>query len=230
MHRHHLKRPLILLNWNTLTGDTFITNGEYFRGGIIIEQLLKLSSKVEGIGYWLNYDLHVSHCRNERDYMNSIELFHQYNGKRPVYFTALLFNKLTSNILYSDDTCIVTGTDSNFQILLYDAKHFNPYLALDNQMNMRATEMIHLNINALEDGMYKIKHFTLDKENGALFNLWRKHHTIHGMDKDSIDYVNRMSFPKLEVYDIDVTDTLTLNIKMITNGIHLIEVKRYPSS
>ncbi|MBU5845406.1 hypothetical protein JVU62_18830, partial [Vibrio cholerae O1] len=75
-----------------------------------------------------------------------------------VYFTALLFNKLTSNILYSDDTCIVTGTDSNFQILLYDAKHFNPYLALDNQMNMRATEMIHLNINALEDGMYKIKH------------------------------------------------------------------------
>ncbi len=46
--------------------------------------------------------------------------------KRPVYFTALLFNKLTSNILYSDDTCIVTGTDSNFQILLYDAKHFNP--------------------------------------------------------------------------------------------------------
>ena len=41
--------------------------------------------------------------------MNSIELFHQYNGKRPVYFTALLFNKLTSNILYSDDTCIVTG-------------------------------------------------------------------------------------------------------------------------
>lgn len=168
MHRHRLKRPLILLNWNTLTGDTFITNGEYFRGGIIIEQLLKLSSKVEGIGYWLNYDLHVSHCKNERDYMNSIELFHQYNGKRPVYFTALLFNKLTSNILYSDDTCIVTGTDSNFQILLYDAKHFNPYLALDNQMNMRATEMIHLNINALEEGMYKIKHFTLDKENGVL--------------------------------------------------------------
>ncbi len=142
----------------------------------------------------------------------------------------MLFNKLTSNILYSDDTCIVTGTDSNFQILLYDAKHFNPYLALDNQMNMRATEMIHLNINALEEGIYKIKHFTLDKENGALFNLWRKHHTIHGMDKDSIDYVNRMSFPKLEVYDIDVTDTLALNIKMITNGIHLIEVKRYPSS
>lgn len=63
-----------------------------------------------------------------------------------------------------------------------------------------------------------------------MFNLWRKHHTIHGMDKDSIDYVNRMSFPKLEVYDIDMMDTLALNIKMITNGIHLIEVKRYPSS
>ena len=33
---------------------------------------------------------------------------------------------------------------------------FNPYPALDNQMNMRATEMIHLNINALEEGIYEI--------------------------------------------------------------------------
>ncbi|MFH0153275.1 hypothetical protein, partial [Pseudomonas aeruginosa] len=76
--------------------------------------------------------------------MNSIELFHQYDGKRPVYYTALLYNKLSNNVLYIDETCIVTGSDSDFQVLLFDAKHFNPYLALDDEMNLRITEMIHL--------------------------------------------------------------------------------------
>ncbi|PTU82403.1 AraC family transcriptional regulator [Staphylococcus pasteuri] len=228
MAKYKIKRPLILLNWNTLTGNTYITNGEYFRGGIIVEQLLKLSSKVDMIGYWLNYDLHVSHCKTERDYMNSIELFHQYDGKRPVYYTALLYNKLSNNVLYIDETCIVTGSDSDFQVLLFDAKHFNPYLALDDEMNLRITEMIHLKIKDLSQGTYKIKHFTLDKENGALFKIWRMHHSKHGMDQDSIDYINRMSYPKLEVAEVEVTDTLILNMKMITNGIHLIEVKRYP--
>lgn len=73
---YNLKCLFILFNWNILMGDIFIINGEYFRGGIIIEQLLKLSFKVEGIGYWLNYDLYVSYCKNEWDYMNFIELFY----------------------------------------------------------------------------------------------------------------------------------------------------------
>lgn len=96
-------------------------------------------------------------------------------------------------------------------------------------MNMCVMEMIYLNINVLEDGMYKIKYFILDKENGVLFNFWWKYYMIYGMDKDFIDYVNWMSFLKLEVYDIDVMDILVLNIKMIMNGIYLIEVKCYLS-
>ncbi|MEJ7363403.1 AraC family transcriptional regulator, partial [Staphylococcus epidermidis] len=82
--------------------------------------------------------------------------------------------------LYIDETCIVTGSDSDFQVLLFDAKHFNPYLALDDEMNLRITEMIHLKIKDLRQGTYKIKHFTLDKENGALFKIWRMHHSKHG--------------------------------------------------
>ena len=64
-------------------------------------------------------------------------------------------------------------------------------------------------------------HYLIFGENIIRYMAWTR---------DSLyDYVNRMSFPKLEVYDIDVTDTLALNIKMITNRIHLV-IKRYPSS
>ena len=50
--------PLMLLNWNTLTGNSNLTNGEYFRAGIIFKQLLDINEKVCTVGYWLNYELH----------------------------------------------------------------------------------------------------------------------------------------------------------------------------
>lgn len=37
MYCYYLKCLFILFNWNILIGDIFIINGEYFRGGIIIE-------------------------------------------------------------------------------------------------------------------------------------------------------------------------------------------------
>lgn len=37
--------PLMLLNWNTLTGNSNLTNGEYFRAGIIFKQLLDINEK-----------------------------------------------------------------------------------------------------------------------------------------------------------------------------------------
>ena len=51
-----------------------------------------------------------------------------------------------------------------------------------------------IEINQLQSGLYKIKHYTLDKENGALYRVWQQHNTTYGMDQETIDYVNRISY------------------------------------
>ena len=50
--------PLMLLNWNTLTGNSNLTNGEYFRAGIIFKQLLDINEKSLYGGLLVNYELH----------------------------------------------------------------------------------------------------------------------------------------------------------------------------
>ncbi|MGX5791450.1 helix-turn-helix transcriptional regulator [Staphylococcus equorum] len=44
------KISFTLLNWNTLTGNTSLTNGKYFRAGIIFEQLIEMNGHINIIG------------------------------------------------------------------------------------------------------------------------------------------------------------------------------------
>ncbi|WP_414045305.1 transcriptional regulator AryK [Macrococcus equi] len=227
LHSNDINKPLLLLNWNTLTGDTHLTNGEYFRGGIIFEQFLQLNKMIGTIGYWLNYDLHMQHAATEKEYMNSIELFHQYNGKRPAYFTSHLFRKLLSNVMFNTQNCIVVGNPHHFQIIVYDAEHFNPYLTLNTTLPFLENKEVTLNVHDVIPGTYRIKHYTLDKEHGALYQVWQSYNTQSGIDAESIEYINRVSYPKLRVSDQTVQDTLVYNLNLLTNAIHLIDIKRY---
>ncbi len=75
-------------------------------------------------------------------------------------------------------------------------------------------------------GIYKIKHYTLDKNHGALYKVW--HNIIrYGMDKETIDYVNRVNYPKLTISEIKVTDTITYHLKLLTNALQIIEFRKY---
>ncbi|ULG71402.1 transcriptional regulator AryK [Macrococcus brunensis] len=227
MEQHHITKPLVLLNWNTLTGDTNLTNGEYFRGGLIFEQFLQINSHIDEIGYWLNFELHESKALNHRSYMNSIELFHQYNGKRPAYFTSYLFKKLKSDIRLIKDHCLVVGVEHHFQVVVYDAEHYNPYLSLNKTDSYLRNKEITLHIKHLAEGTYRIKHYTLDKSNGALYSVWQSFNTRAGIDAESIEYINRLSYPKLEVSESEIKENLFYHLVVQTNAIHLIDIKMY---
>ncbi|WP_394809996.1 transcriptional regulator AryK [Staphylococcus haemolyticus] len=219
--------PLMLLNWNTLTGNSNLTNGEYFRAGIIFKQLLDINEKVCTVGYWLNYELHQKYgVMNEHQLMR-IDLYHQFDGKRPAFFTSNFFRMLQNNVRFRNEECMVVGDDTHLQIVVWDADHYNPYYTISEQPNVMEKRNFKIEINQLQSGLYKIKHYTLDKENGALYRVWQQHNTTYGMDQETIDYVNRISYPKLDIAEVEVEETLTYHLKVMTNSIHIIEVNKY---
>lgn len=226
--KHHVPLPFILLNWNTLTGDTNLTNGEYFRAGIIFEQLIEMNQRVKTIGYWLNYEIHQQH--NHADtaaQLDGIDLYHQFDGKRPAFFASMFFSRLFNRILYRNDNCIVLGTPHHFQVVIWDAEHYNPYFTLDAHLSIHSHKEYQLDIDGVVPGKYKIKHLILDKNHGALYKVWQQYNTQHGMDEETIAYVNRISYPKLEISEVEVLQKLTYHLKLLTNAVHIIEFKKY---
>lgn len=219
---------IVLLNWNTLTGNTSLTNGEYFRAGIIFEQLIDMNHQINAIGYWLNHELHHQYNSNEiTSELNGIDLYHQFDGKRPAFFTSMFFKKLFNQVLFKNEDCMVVGQNDHFQIVVWDAEHYNPYFTTNEQIDYLSHKEYQLNISNVTTGSYKIKHLTLDRNNGALYQVWQQYNTQHGMDTETNNYVNRVSYPKLDVSEVDVVDTISYHLKLQTNAIQIIEYKKY---
>ncbi|KIX90860.1 regulatory protein [Staphylococcus microti] len=225
---HDTLLPFILLNWNTLTGDTNLTNGEYFRAGIIFEQLIEMNQRVNTIGYWLNYEIHQQYNHTDAvTQLSGIDLYHQFDGKRPAFFASMFFSKLFNRILYRDDHCIVLGEPHHFQVVIWDAEHYNPYFTLDTHLSVHSHKEYQLNMTDAIPGKYKIKHLILDKNHGVLYKVWQQYNTQHGMDEETIAYVNRISYPKLDISEVEVLQGLTYHLKLLTNAVHVIEFKKY---
>lgn len=187
-----------------------------------------MNGHINRIGYWLNFEIHQQYSQKDiKTQLNGIDLYHQFDGKRPVFFTSMFYKKLFKNILYRNGNCIVLGNTEHFQIVLWDAEHYNPYFTLNNPSNNLNHKDYQINIFHLLPGTYKIKHLTLDKNHGALYKVWQQYNTQHGMDEETIDYVNRVSFPKLDVSEVEATDTITYHLKLLTNAIQIIEFRRY---
>lgn len=50
------------------------------------------------------------------------------------------------------------------------------------------------------------------------------------MDEETVDYVNRISYPKLDISEVEVKGVLTYHLKLLTNAIQMIEFRRYIKS
>lgn len=220
--------PFTLLKWNTLTGNTNYTNGAYFRADIIFEQLIEMNRDICMIGYWLNFEIHQQYCQKETvAQLHGIDLYHQFGSKRPAFFTSALFAKLSEHILYKNENCMVTGDFNHFQVIVWNAEHYNPYFTINDPSNDINYKEYQFNITNALPGMYKIKHYTLDQNHGALYKVWQQYNTRYGMDKETIDYVNRVTYPKLNISEIKVTNTINYHLKILTNAIQIIEFRKY---
>ena len=90
LKQHQIEKPLHLISWNTLSGNTRFTNGTFFRGALVLKGVLDVAGEVESIGFWINTELHEKVGKDQKIRLEGMELFHYFSGKRPPYF-AMLF-------------------------------------------------------------------------------------------------------------------------------------------
>ena len=73
------------------------------------------------MGYWLNYELHQKYGVMNEHQLMGIDLYHQFDGKRPAFFTSNFFRMLQNNVRFRNEECMVVGDDTHLQIVVWDA-------------------------------------------------------------------------------------------------------------
>ncbi|MFZ7943267.1 helix-turn-helix domain-containing protein [Neobacillus sp. 19] len=128
---HQMEKPLFLVSWNTLSGNTRFTNGTFFRGALVLKNALDLANEVESLTFWVNTELHEEDKPNHRIRLEGLELFHYFNGKRPAYYSMLFANKLEGVVVATGQDFLMTQTNRGYQLVLMNCNYVNPYFSIE---------------------------------------------------------------------------------------------------
>lgn len=226
LRSHQLDKTLILINWNTLTGNTRYTNGTFFRGALIFQTVLAVSSEVDGLGFWINTELHEDEWKERNIRLDGLELFHFFNGKRPAFYALKFKERLRGDIVACGNDFILTEFEDGYQLVLLNCMHFNPLYSVEDSLLQDYRKESHIRLKGLLPGHYQLRTFQFDRDNGALYSKYWELNSRHGLDQEVLDYAAQASVPKLSVSDEVMTDDWSFYAYLDVNAIHFYEFRR----
>lgn len=226
MRKHHKEKPLHLVSWNTLTGNTRYTNGTFFRGALVFKSALEVAKEVESIGFWINTELHENRVKNRGISIEGMELYHYFSGKRPAFFALQFLRRLEGDIIVKGNEYVMTENEWGYQLVLMNYTNINPYYSTEETLLKKLNKDIHVTILNLEPGEYQIRKHNFDKEHGALYNQWRNLNSKYGIDEEVIQYIVETSQPSLEIFDKAFDKEWSFYSYLTFNAIHFFEIRK----
>lgn len=224
LKEYEIKLPLYLTEWNTLTGMTRNSNGTFFRGAIILKDLLMIDTLVAGFGFWLNIEVYEQQTQNRPLKNDGLELFHYYSGKRPAYFCLLLARRMEGMVLAQGEEYILTYEEGRYQLLLFNTNYFDPHLSSEEAFLKSQAVTFEIELTAIKIGAYQIKQIEFNRHNGALFYTYEDFQQAKILDLEAQHYIVDRTRPKIKVFDTQIDDTFNYYVTLDTNGIVLLEL------
>lgn len=221
-----IEKPLHVISWNTLSGNTRLTNGRFFRAALVLQNVLDISNEVESIGFWINTVVHESESDGQRIRIEGMELFHYFNGKRPPYFAMMFAKRLSGTIISQGTDYIMTKNERGYQLVLMNCKTVNPYYLIEETFLQMFNKDISVKIKGMEEGEYQVRKYTFDREHGALYTKWINLNSKYGLDMEIMDYISRSSHPELEIFDEKITDEWSFYSYLTVNAIHFFDIRK----
>ncbi|HAT6805009.1 TPA: helix-turn-helix domain-containing protein [Citrobacter freundii] len=228
LRRHGLHRPIWLEQWGSLTGNTLRTSGLFFRGALLMDTLINLPDEIRMLGFWLNSRLQNEVLDNQIIRTDSLSLFFNSKARRPVYHVLSIKERITGNVIDSGDNYVVTSDDDTIRLLLLNPVTIDPAFSLQQHLlnDYKRRFCITLTLPANSSGLWRIKRWTFDQKNGALYHQYGLQPTRYDRDDETMEYINRRSEPTLTVSDERLKSHWYSEFDMDINAICLAELRK----
>lgn len=220
-HGHSL--PIWLLYWNTLTGNTLTTNGGFFRGALLMHNMLNLSVETARIGFWLNSGLQQESRSPDKLNTSSLALQHNHGLPRPVYWVLWLWQRLDGDVLMQDRDLLLLRRGNGYQLLVRNTVVFNPCLSSEEAFIQRFHQRYLITLAGIS-GTWRVKSYRFDLHNGALFPLLNALDSESGPDEEVLNWVRHRARPSLAVSDKQLQNDWQISVSLESNALILYEI------
>lgn len=177
-----------------------MTNGSFFRGALLMQNLLGLSAKTAVTGFWLNSSLQGETRSSGTIDTSSLALQYNHGLPRPIFWVLWLWQRLRGEILMQDQHLLLLRHARGYQLLVHNSAVFNPWLSGEEALLQRLRQQYLVRIADIQ-GTWRVKSHLFDLRNGALFPLLQAFQAQSGPDEEVLNWVFHKARPTLSVHD-----------------------------
>lgn len=225
-----------ITEWNSSPSPRDLVHDTAFMAPFLIKNNLQAIGLVDSLGFWAFTDIFEENGAAESMFHGGFGLINQLGLKKPAYYGYYFLNKLGNEILEQGDDFIVTRKDNDIQILMWNYCHYN-----DEFCNGDSSKLLHhdryaifedknelefdLNLRNL-DGKYRIIKYTLDRDNGSVYDQWLKNGANEEPDLEEINILKTYMNPTGTIGFVDGQSSYCESIKIKVHGVVFVEIKQ----
>lgn len=229
--------PLYITEWGNTISNRNKINDSLYKGAYSIRNFIDIFDEVDLIGYWLATDLYSNFVDSKAILSGGSGALNKNGIPKPFFFAIKFLMNMSSSIIYRDEDCLIAVvSESKFQIILHNEKRLNYryFLLSENEINFSDISKLFVNderknlqidLLNLNSSIWKIKTYTVNNIAGNLLNNWKNIDYRPELKRDEIDYLNRITLPKLS-FSKGGEQVVKIESELEANGFCLIEVYR----
>lgn len=218
-------KEVYVTEWNNTISNRNYTNDSCYKGAYIMKNIIDNINEVDILGYWIGSDLFSQFYDSHVLLNGGAGLISKNSIKKPACYAIEFMNRMGSRIIDKGENYIITANNHNgYYIACHNYKHFNYYYYLkpEDEVKPREQEKIYndydnlrlnFQIKNLLNGQYNVNTYSINREHGSVLNEWIRMDEIGNLDKDEIDYLKRISMPRLNIKRCDVDEEI-LNLEV----------------
>lgn len=234
-----LKIPIYVTEWNLTISDRNYINDTCYKGAYVVKNMLDLYEQVEAAGYFVGSDRVSEHFDSNVLLYGGTGLLNKDGIFKPAGFAFEFLNRLYPYYIGNGDNYLIsTDSQDTYGIICHNQKklNYNYYFTKEDQIEKehlwkyyedRDELKLTLTMNQVANGIYQIKIYRVNEQNGSVMDIWRKMGYEKELSRNDIKYFRRMCESDLTIQKLEVmANTATVEIRLAENEIAFVKVGR----
>lgn len=237
LKKYSINAPIFVTEWNLSPYTNDYNRDTCFLSSYVIYNIINNVDRFDILTFWSLSDIIEEGLTESKLYHGGLGLLTYNRLKKPSYNAFSLLSKLGDNIIERGEDYIVTSTNNNYQILLFNFVYFDDLfmsgdkslLDYHNRYNIFRNSNMNKDINlilSLPGGNYRIKRWILNRSSGSTFDAWQSMGAPEQINSDIYNYLKSKEIPEIKVSTEEVKKELMLSDSIPPHGILLIEIDR----
>lgn len=216
---------LHVTEWNMTLSNRNYMNDSCFKAVYLAKSISEMTTLADRVVYFLGTDLFSDYYDTNKILYGGAGLISQDGIFKPAFYAFKYMNRLGGHLIYADEYCMITDDDrQGYRIVCFNCEKLNYQYFMKKEEEIEGSKLsqyfeketkiiLHIVLNGVANGKYKIKARRLNTRSGSVLDEWKHMDMDEHMDLEDIGYLKQICVPRHSLRYTGTSSRL-LNLKI----------------